>query len=89
MTEFEKRGEELRSAAKRLVLEFMLANEDCKAGREGIRQAKIFRACGFDFGDLPKANSTQQQYYVVAILHALEAEGKVEQIEAQGPWRLK
>lgn len=40
-------------------------------------------------GDYPKAPSTQQQYWAVALLHELESEGMVEQVEEKGPWRLK
>lgn len=39
--------------------------------------------------DYPKAPSTQQQYWAVALLRELESEGMVEQVEEKGPWRLK
>ena len=53
-----------------------------------MTQASIFRECGFDWGNYPVATSSNQQYWVVAILRELEKEGKVEQVYKHGPWRL-
>lgn len=53
-----------------------------------MRQAEIFRACGFDWGECEKATSSNQQHWVVALLRELEAEGPVEQVFQSGPWRL-
>ena len=89
MTDFEKRGTDLRSQAKELVLAYMNASNDCQPGNEGIRQAQVFRDCGFDWGDYENAPSTQQDYWVVALLRELESEGKVERVKKSGPWRLR
>ncbi|MBK1655964.1 hypothetical protein [Allochromatium vinosum] len=89
MSHFQERGLEIRAQAKSLVLEFMRASSSCQPGNEGMRLSAIFRACGFDWGTYPKATSTHQQYWVVALMRELEAEGQVEQTAASGPWRLR
>jgi hypothetical protein len=89
LNEFFKRGSNLRSEAKALVYEFMKSSDICQVGREGMRLAAIFRACGFDWGDYEKATSSNQQYWVVALMRELEAEGKVERVSDSGPWRLQ
>jgi hypothetical protein len=89
MNEYQARGQALRIEAKALVLEFMQSSSDCQPGREGMRLSPIFRACGFDWGEYPKATSSNQQYWVVALVRELEAEGKVERVSPSGPWRLK
>lgn len=89
MKEFEARGSRLRSEAKALVYQFMQASDLCQRGRDGMRLSPIFRACGFDWGNYEKATSSNQQYWVVALMRELEAEGKVEQVSASGPWRLR
>jgi hypothetical protein len=89
MSQFQSRGLEIRVQAKSLVLDFMRASSSCQPGGEGIRLSAIFRACGFDWGTYPKATSTHQQYWVVALMRELETEGLVEQIMASGPWRLR
>lgn len=88
MKDIETRGKELRSQAKEIVLDFMNAAPDCGSNGDGMRQASIFRACNFDWGDYPNARSTNQQYWLVALLRELEAEGKVERVGISGPWRL-
>lgn len=89
MIQFEMRGNEIRTHAKSLVLEFMHATAECQPGEEGIKLAQIFKKCGFDWGDYPKTTSSNQQYWVSAIVRELEAEGKVERVSVSGPWRLK
>lgn len=89
MRVFEERGNRLRSEAKAIVYEFMRASEPCQPGHEGMRLAPIFRACGFDWGEYEKATSSNQQYWVVALMRELEAEGKVERVSESGPWRLR
>jgi len=89
MSRFEDRGTELRGTAKSLVLDYMRSVPQCQPGREGLRLSPIFNACGFDWGEYPKATSSNQQYWVVALMRELEAEGKVEQVADRGPWRLK
>ena len=88
MKEFTARGEQLRADAKALVLEFMKASDLCQRGREGMRLSEIFRACGLDWGNYPNATSSNQQYWVVALVRELEAEGKIERVAQSGPWRL-
>jgi len=89
MTQFQTRGQEIRSLAKSLVLAFMNATSECQPEKEGMRLPQIFKKCGFDWGDYPKATSSNQQYWVSAIVRELEAEGKVERVSESGPWRLK
>lgn len=88
MTEFKDRGEAMRVQAKQLVLDFMQNHLQCQAGAEGIKQAEIFRECGFSWGDYPKATSSNQQYWVVALLQELAAESKVERVPESKSWRL-
>jgi methionyl-tRNA synthetase len=88
MTQFETRGNEIRNLAKSLVLEFMQATSECQQGKEGMKLAQIFKKCGFDWGDYPKTTSSNQQYWVGAIVSELKAEGKVERVSESGPWRL-
>ena len=89
MSRFEDRGVQIRTEAKALVLDFMKSSPACQPGRERVRLSPIFNACGFDWGSYPKATSSNQQYWVVALVRELEAEGKVEQVAPSGPWRLK
>ncbi|HCD5422572.1 hypothetical protein ACU6ZN_00325 [Klebsiella aerogenes] len=89
MNELKKQGLELRTKAKKLALAVLAMHPDGCINGKGVKQAEIFRLCGLDWGDYPKAPSTQQQYWAVALLRELEAEGKVEQVEEKGPWRLK
>jgi hypothetical protein len=89
VTEYETRGQAIRNSAKSLVLDYMRNTSDCQPGEIGVRLSPIFRACGFDWGDYPKATSSNQQYWVVALVWELEREGKVERISPSGPWRLK
>ncbi|MEO5606526.1 MAG: hypothetical protein ABIR13_02920 [Polaromonas sp.] len=89
MEEFKTRGKQLRADAKTLVYQFMQASDGCQPGREGMRQTFIFKECGFGWGDDYKsATSSQQQFWVVALLRELAVEGKVERVFESGPWRL-
>jgi hypothetical protein len=89
MNKFMKQGNEIRKHAKQLVFDFMDSNFMCEVSGSGMKQAEIFRECGFDWGDYEKATSSNQQYWIVALLRELEAEGKIEQIRPSGPWRIK
>lgn len=84
-----QQGLELRSKAKELAIFALQQHPDGNKNGTGVKQAEVFRLCGLDWGDYPKALSTQQQYWVVALLRELEADGLVEQVEDKGPWRLK
>ena len=88
MSIFELKGKEIRELSKTLVLEFMQTSQGCQPGSTGMKQSQIFRNCGFDWGNYPKVTSSNQQYWIVAILSELQKEGKVEQISESGPWRL-
>lgn len=89
MNHYEEQGNKIRGLAKNLVFEFMKATGECQQGKEGMKLAQIFKRCGFDWGDYPKATSSNQQYWVSAIVRELEAEGKVERVSESGPWRLR
>lgn len=89
MREFEEHGRTIRWMAKRLISEYMASSSDCQPGRQGLKQAEIFRACGLDWGDYPQATSSNQQYWVVALLRELEKESRIERVSDGGPWRLK
>ena len=88
MSSFELRGNEIRNQAKALVVDFMASHPDCQPKQQGIKQAQIFKSCGFNWGDYPKTTSSNQQYWVGAILQELKAEGKIERVTESGPWRL-
>lgn len=88
MEPFVDRGAAIREDAKRLVLDYMTSTPACRPSGEGVRQAVIFRECGMDWGEAEKATSSNQQYWLVALLRQLHAEGRIEQVEASGPWRI-
>ncbi|PIW51151.1 MAG: hypothetical protein COW18_02425 [Zetaproteobacteria bacterium CG12_big_fil_rev_8_21_14_0_65_54_13] len=88
MTEYKERGSEIRGLAKTLVLHYMKATQVCQPRKPGMTLAEIFRECGFDWGDQIKATSSNQQYWVSAIMRELEAEGITERVSESGPWRL-
>ena len=88
MSEYKTRGNEIRGLSKTLVFQFMKATAVCQPGKEGMKLAQIFRECGFDWGEYKNSTSSNQQYWVVAIVRELEAEGKVERVSESGPWRL-
>lgn len=88
MSEYEQRGIEIRKLCKSLVLHYMQNNEACKPGGTGVKQIEVFRDCGFDWGDYKKVSSTNQSYWAVVILRALEEDNKVKQLSDGGPWTL-
>ena len=88
MTLFEKQGYDLRNEAKKLVLKFMNSSQECSPEGQGMKQAEIFRACGFDWGNYENATSSNQQYWVVALLRELEKEGKVKRLTPSKLWKL-
>ena len=81
-------GKILRNKIKDLVYDYMNNTPDCSANAEGMKQAEIFRACGLDWSDYPNATSTNQQYWIVALLRELESEGKVKRDPATKKWTM-
>lgn len=88
MTKYKVSGEEIRNLAKKLVLEFMKEIPSCQEDQEGMTLAQIFRESGLDWGEYQNATSTNQQYWVVALMRELEQEKKVERILESKKWRL-
>jgi hypothetical protein len=88
MTVFETRGKQIRNLCKMLVFEFMQVTTQCQRSKPGMRQSQIFKNCGFDWGVYPRVTSSNQQYWIVAILSELKKEGKVERVSESSLWRL-
>lgn len=89
MTKFEILGENIRYQTKELILNYMKQDENSQENGEGIKLAELFRACGLDWGEQPNATSSNQQYWLVALMRDLENEGKVERDLRSKKWRLK
>lgn len=83
------KGTKLRLAIKELVLDYMKNSPDCAVYADGLKQAEIFRQCGLDWGEYPNATSSNQQYWIVALLRELESEGKVQRDVDSKKWRIK
>lgn len=89
MRNYLKDGESLKLQIKALVLEYMQTNPDCAPNSDGMKQAEIFRACGLDWNDQLNATSSQQHFWLVALLRVLEKEGVVQRDSVNKKWRLK
>lgn len=87
MENFKERGLKIRELFKELVMDFMKNNLNCAKESEGMTQAELFRLCGFDFGEYPSVSSSNQQYWVAAVLQELRQEGKVVRLPSK-KWRL-
>lgn len=83
------KGKEFRNAVKALVYEYMLNQSECAPNALGQKQAEIFRECGLDWGEYPNATSSNQQYWIVALLRELESEDKVVRDPDSKKWRIK
>ena len=83
------KGTELRLAIKELVFDYMKNSPDCAVYADGLKQAEIFRQCGVDWGEYPNPTSSNQQYWIVALLRELESEGKVQRDVDSKKWRIK
>lgn len=83
------KGTELRLAIKELVFDYMKNSPDCAVYADGLKQAEIFRQCGLDWGEYPNATSSNQQYWIVAMLRELESEGKAQRDVDSKKWRIK
>ncbi|NLJ16065.1 MAG: hypothetical protein GX346_02930 [Clostridiales bacterium] len=86
---YASKGTELRRAIKELVFDYMKNSPDCAIYADGLKQAEIFRQCGLDWGEYPNATSSNQQYWIVALLRELESEGKVQRDVDSKKWRIK
>lgn len=86
---FKKIGEELRNDFKNLVFNYMSIKDECSKLNDGMKQADIFRECGMDWGEKENCTSSNQQYWIVAILRELEEEGKIQRDIETKKWRLK
>lgn len=82
-------GTDLRIQIKALILDYMRNIPDCASNSEGMKQAEIFRACGLDWGEYPNATSSNQQYWIVALLRELEKEGIIQRDIESKRWRIK
>ncbi|MDD2955356.1 MAG: hypothetical protein PHD67_03450 [Oscillospiraceae bacterium] len=82
------KGTELRLGIKQLVLDFMTNSPECNANAAGLKQAEIFRQCGLDWGDYANATSSQQQFWIAALLRELESEGKIKRDPDSKKWRV-
>ncbi|MCF6487052.1 hypothetical protein IHV63_28020, partial [Escherichia coli] len=77
MNKFQHQGAELRNRAKELALSVLKTHPDAQKNGNGVKQAEVFRLSGLDWGEKRKATSSNQQYWVVALLRELEEEGLV------------
>ncbi|MBT41587.1 MAG: hypothetical protein CMF12_03585 [Idiomarina sp.] len=83
------KGESIRTSAKSIVLDFMANHQDCQVDSKGLKQSEIFRGCGLDWGNQKSATSSNQQYWLVALLRSLESDGHIERVGESGPWRIR
>jgi hypothetical protein len=88
VTIFEERGFAIRKQSKDIVLDFMKSTFECSSINDGMKLAEIFRACGFDWGNYENATSSNQQYWLVALLRELEKENKVQRDPETKRWKL-
>jgi hypothetical protein len=86
--DFQIKGNILRKEFKNVVYEYMKSNERCQKKNMGMTQAQIFRECGMDWGEKKNCTSSNQQYWIVAILRELEEEGKIQRDQFTKKWRL-
>lgn len=89
MKKYILKGESVRAKAKSLVIDFMSSHPECQSNSKGLKQSEIFRSCGLDWGNKLNATSSNQQYWLVALLRELETEGYIERTSESGPWRIK
>lgn len=88
MSTYYSEGKNLRLEIKELVHNYMKSEPLCASFAEGMKQAEIFRACGLDWGEYPNATSSNQQYWIVALLRELELEGKVKRDPISKKWTI-
>lgn len=80
-------GTNLRAKIKDLVCEYIYSNPACGKYGEGLQTAEIFRECGLDWGKYDNATSSNQQYWLVALLRELEKEGKITRDSDTKRWK--
>lgn len=83
-----KTGTELRKQIKELVNNFIEINTSGLDNNSGFTTADIFRKCGLDWGNYENATSSQQQFWLVALLRELESEGKIKR-NGNKLWHIK
>lgn len=83
-----KTGTELRKQIKELVNNFIEINTRGLDNNSGLTTADIFRKCGLDWGNHENATSSQQQFWIVALLRELESEGKIKR-NSNKLWHIK
>jgi hypothetical protein len=86
---FQLTGEVRRNTYKSQVMDLMKALPECQPDGKGKTTASIFQECSFNWGKRKKAASSNQQCWVMALLHVLEEEGKIVHISENERWRLK
>lgn len=89
MQDYFEEGTKLKREIKSVVLSFIQNSSECSSDGEGLRQAKIFRDCGLDWGKHKNATSSHQQFWLVGLLRELENDGYIQQDEATRKWLLK
>ena len=87
--DYKQEGNKLRLEFKNLIYNFMKNSSDCQNFSEGLRQSEIFRSCGMDWGERQNATSSNQQYWIVALLRELEEENKIQRDNTNKKWRLR
>lgn len=87
--DYKQKGNKLRLEFKNLIYNFMKNSSDCQNFSEGLRQSEIFRSCGMDWGEKQNATSSNQQYWIVALLRELEEENKIQRDNTNKKWRLR
>lgn len=89
MKNYFSEGTNFRLQIKSLVYDYMQNTPECSHDQVGIKQATIFKECGLDWGEHTNATSSNQQYWLVAILRELESEGHIQRDFSTKKWRLK
>lgn len=87
--DYKQEGNKLRLEFKNLIYNFMKNSSNCQNFSEGLRQSEIFRNCGMDWGEKQNATSSNQQYWIVALLRELEEENKTQRDNINKKWRLR
>ena len=80
-------GTTLINKIKDLVEDYMQSSFACGKYGEGLRTAEIFRECGLDWGEQENATSSNQQYWLVALLRQLEKEKKIVRNPVTKRWK--